>query len=195
MSNDKIKTYKNPLREIDEEHKPYVPQYQILGRVPGEIGTFPAAIAVNQLPMDNPRALKPVIRHSFPTNSLPNIGNNMDTWASLDEDEYDFKLDPSHPMIDNNEFIDLPSEDKVVNNTFNKYGKEDILSSLESLKENEYLLIVDGTVICSGELEKVQTEAGDLLFGDHILCDGKAVPIDNIIVIKKAQIKVGLFLD
>lgn len=194
MSNDKIKIYKNPFREIGEEQKSYVPQYQILGKIPGEIGAFPAAVATNQLPTDNPRASKSVIRHSSSINSLPNIGNNMDTWASFEEEGSD--LDPNHAMIDNNEFVSIPLiEDKVINYTSNKADNEDILSSLESLKENDYLLIVDGTVICSGELEKVQTEAGDLLFGDHILCDGKAVPIENIIVIKKAQIKVGLFLD
>lgn len=190
MSNDKVKVHKNPLREIEEDNKPYIPQYQILGITPGEIGSFAAA---NPLPLDNPRASKPVIRHSSSTNSLPNIGNNMDTWASNE----DLELDPSHPMIDNNEFIDLGLEEENLNTLVkdNKYKSNDILSSLESLKENEYLLIVDGTVMCDGPLEKVQAEAGDFLFGDHYLCDGKAVPIDSIIIIKKAKIKVGLFLD
>lgn len=197
MSNDRVKIYKNPAREVEDEHKPYVPQYQMLGKHPGEIGMLIA----NQLPLDNPRASKPVIRQSFDlksqnNNELPNVGNNMENiWSSIDGEFDDYELDPSHPIIDNNEVVDLGYQDKVKFSESVEQNNNDLLMTLESLKENDYLLLVNGVPVCTGCLEKVQKEASDLLFGDHTLCDGKAVPIEDIIVLKKSQIKVGLFLE
>lgn len=74
--------------------------------------------------------------------------------------------------------------------------KDELFSEIvKQLKEEDYLLLVDGTSICSGPLEEVQEQARGLVFGEHPLCDGVAVPIEDIVIIKRVKIKVGLFLE
>jgi hypothetical protein len=66
---------------------------------------------------------------------------------------------------------------------------------VNSLEEGEYLLLVNGSAICSGPLEGVQDQARGLLFGEHPLCEGNPMPVDDIVVLKKVKLKVGLFLE
>jgi hypothetical protein len=63
------------------------------------------------------------------------------------------------------------------------------------LQEDDYLLLVDGTAICSGPMDEVQEQARGLVFGEHPLCDGEPIPVDDIVVIKRVKLKVGLFLE
>src|SRR5208282_1012301 len=78
------------------------------------------AIAVARpkpLPLDNPRAKRPIIRQPYATSapspvgrgSLPNVGNNVEqSWSSVDEqivDDLSEPIDPNRPMIDNNEIM------------------------------------------------------------------------------------------
>lgn len=74
--------------------------------------------------------------------------------------------------------------------------KDELFSEIvNQLKEEDYLLLVGSTAICSGPLEDVQEQARGLVFGEHPLCDGEPVPVDDIVVIKRVKIKVGLFLE
>jgi len=73
---------------------------------------------------------------------------------------------------------------------------EQYLSAVvDSLEEGEYLLLVNGSAVCSGPLEGVQDQARGLLFGEHPLCEGNPMPVDDIVVLKKVKLKVGLFLE
>jgi hypothetical protein len=151
---------------------------------------------------------------------LPNVGNNMEqTWSGADGDIVDdlSENDPNHPMIDNNEFVSaaalgLPEEVMEVQeeelsetqaqssflteNQLQEALDEDILSNvLPKLGEDEYLLLVKGSAVCSGDLDDVQKQTRDLVFGEHQLCDGNPMPIDDIIVLKRIKIKIGLFLE
>lgn len=75
-------------------------------------------------------------------------------------------------------------------------ASEQYLSDVvNSLEEGEYLLLVNGSAICSGPLEGVQDQARGLLFGEHPLCEGNPMPVDDIVVLKKVKLKVGLFLE
>lgn len=156
---------------------------------------------------------------------VPNIGNNMEHAWSSDGDEIiddlfyqnlDEVLD-NRPMIDNNDYIsdvalglldlapveELPSLDEVaipiakqfVSSKETTSETDDIYDILYSLSENDYLMIVSSVAVCSGKLEDVQEQARLLVFGDHELCDGHPVPLEDILIIKRAPIKVGLFLE
>lgn len=59
-------------------------------------------------------------------------------------------------MIDNNEVVDLGYQDKVKFSESVKQNNSDLLTTLESLKENDYLLLVNGVPVCTGSLDKVQ---------------------------------------
>ena len=154
---------------------------------------------------------------------LPNVGNNMEqTWSSVDSEIIDdINLDPEHPMVDNNEFVsdealglppqpdtdpammevmevDLPEEEKsfLSENELQDALKEEYLSAVvQNLTEEEYLLVVNGEAVCSGPLEEIQEQTRGLVFGEHPLCGGNPMPIDDIVVLKRVIIKIGLFLE
>lgn len=237
MSNGKIKVYKNPNRGKPETYQAYVPQYQLEGKEPIEIGGGSANILIkpNKLPLDNPRAARSPIRQPYAEavsspvgrgrGPVPNVGNNMEhTWSSVNDEMIDdMDLDPNHPMIDNNEYVtasalglpeELPQLDEVVrpqqkifnqksflsqeelNNVIKtQESQDDLLSVVQDLEEDSYLLIVNGTAVCSGPLDEIQEQARALIFGEHELCDGNAVPVEDLIVLKRASIKVGVFLE
>jgi hypothetical protein len=71
----------------------------------------------------------------------------------------------------------------------------DLFSIVSDLADESFLLIVAGTPLCSGPKEEIEEQARALVFGEHEICDGNEVPIDDIIILKKARVKVGLFLE
>lgn len=147
------------------------------------------------------------------------------TWAGVDgeviDDLTDTPLDPNHPMVDNNEYVsaaalgvaeeELPALDEVQNPPRKRFTRQQVSESfnsgfnsvqvdgldhvLQELEEGAYLLIANGVPVCSGPMEEVQEQARLLVFGEHELCDGNPIPIDDIIILKRAKVKVGLFLE
>lgn len=121
MSNDKVKLYKNKQRG-QETHKPYVPQYQVLGVEPGEYksAVVPLDTPVAQTSTDNPRAKRAPLRQPYSEvvtspvgrgkGPIPNVGNNIEhTWSGVDGDIVDDlsgeSMDPNQSMIDNNDYV------------------------------------------------------------------------------------------
>lgn len=176
------------------------------------------------LPLDNPRVKRPLIRQEATTinspsikitGSVPNIGNNMDhAWSSIDGeiiDDLSGEIDSNHIMIDNNEFVsnqalgfqngatvdDLIKKQEVKSFTLEgELQNDDNLSSiLSSLEEESYLLIVSGVPVCSGPMEEIQDQARSLVFGEHEMCDGNPISIDEIFIVKRIKVKIGLFLE
>jgi hypothetical protein len=147
------------------------------------------------------------------------------TWAGVDaeviDDLTDTPLDPNHTMVDNNEYVsaaafgvdeeDLPTLDEVKNPPRRRFTREEVsvafnkgynsvqIDSLDhvlhELEEGAYLLLANSVPVCSGPLEEVQEQARLLVFGEHELCDGNPIPIDDIVILKRAKVKVGLFLE
>ena len=154
---------------------------------------------------------------------VPNVGNNMEhTWSSVDGELVDDISEPSpdQPMIDNNDYVsnaalglpedgsiefheELPTLDEVATPSKKRFvaqaevttDSDDIMPTLNNLDEGDYLLIVDGVAVCAGDAEAIQEQARLLVFGEHEMCDGNSIPIDDIIVIRRVSIKVGLFLE
>ncbi len=155
---------------------------------------------------------------------VPNVGNNMEhTWSSVEGGELvDDLVDPDHPMIDNNELVtnealgyqqgvmakDVPLQFVPQNIEYEEDSKteelsdykketdnEDFYSIISALEDDCFLLIVSGTALCSGPKEEIEEQARALVFGDHELCNENPIPIDDIIILKKAKVKVGLFLE
>jgi len=149
---------------------------------------------------------------------IPNVGNNMEqTWATMDGNiEDDIDLDAT--MIDNNEFVSdqalglQPQTNKYVKKTdqltqpsnmltqnssesFGVNFANDILNITKQLEENEYLLIVNGESICSGPLSFVEGETKLLIYGEHERFLNNPVSVEEIVILKKVKIKVGIFLE
>lgn len=219
MSQNKVKLYKNAARNnVSTTHKPYVPQYQILGVEPDEYKSapLPSNVTVARSNVDNPRTKQIAIRkpvttsyHTFNNQkdgSIPNVGNNMDqTWSSVNGDIIDNfdEVEYAQNIIDNNEYI---SDDAFGQHTFKEQSHqhgtapssvdpEDLLTVVQDLDKQSYLLIVNGVCLCSGPMDDIQEQARALVFGEHELCDGNPIPVENLIILKKINIKMGLFLE
>ena len=228
MSQGKIKLYKNPQRNDTMAHKPYVPQYQVLGVEPEEFKSHqvPDGTQMAKGSQDNPRTKKISMRQPYaePANTaigigrgpMPNVGNNLDhTWSGVDHIIDDLEeIDLQSQMIDNNDYVtdsalglksnqfNQASQPSLINQSIDKKIKskvlqveEDVSVTLQKLPEQSYLLLVNDVVICSGPASKVEGEARDLVFGDHPLCDGEPIPVENLVIVKKVSIKVGVFIE
>lgn len=77
----------------------------------------------------------------------------------------------------------------------NALSEEYLSTVIKQLEEEDYLLLVSGQAICSGPEEYVQEQTRLLIFGEHELYGGNPVSVDDIVVIKRAKIKVGVFLE
>lgn len=174
---------------------------------------------------DNPRAPRAAVRQPYAETvtspigrgkgALPNVGNNMEqTWSGVDSDIIDdiSGIDVEAPMVDNNEFVSaaafgLPEETELEVQSQDSpksfLTKEEldaailsdsIVDIIRGLEEDEYLLLVHSDVVCSGDLSDVQEQARLIIFGEHESY-GNPVSIDDIVVIKRTKIKMGVFLE
>ena len=209
MSQSKVKLYKNPDRNKEIAHKPYVPQYQLMGVEPEEwkSNPVPSGTVPMQNSEDNPRLKNIGLRQdagSLSKNfSIPNVGNNRDyTWSGVDGDIVDDieEISGQSSMIDNNDYVSdqaLGLSDSVTVKQekvkLNNVEENNLLSVIENLEDKNYLLLVNDVVVCSGTLEKVEEQVKNLAFGDHELCGGEPIPVSDLIVLKKIQLKLASF--
>ena len=219
--NSNTKTYKNAARRHPEKPSKYVQQYQSLGVTPEEykspipLGSY-IAVAKNPLASRGESRHRPLVRQPYaeavdPTlgvvkGPIPNVGNNIEqTWPGgtgdvIDDLNLDDKVDPNHPMIDNNDFVSeqalepLIRFDETLIEGPVEYKKDEMDSVLQSLSEEEYILLVDGAPVCSGPCSFVQEQTRALVFGEHAEYK-QPVSVDDIMVFKKVKIKVGVFLE
>lgn len=154
---------------------------------------------------------------------VPNVGNNMEhSWSGVDNEIVDDlsnpEYDPQHQMIDNNDYVtdaalgyqsgptasDISPNYQVfaptaieqeIEAVHHPADPDDLLPVLVGLDNESYLLIVAGVPVCSGPKEEIEDQARALVFGEHELSDGNPVPIDDIIILKRVKVKVGLFLE
>ncbi len=225
MSNDKVKVYKNPARSNETVvRQPYVPQYQVLGLEPSEHErrTLPANVLIVQggSSDDNPRTRKPSIRQPYAevvdtsqlgNDPIPNVGNSLEqTWSSVDGDIVDdisgeVVFLPEYKLIDNNDYVAVEklSDDKKVvldeqksfmtENDLLEVVDKDANSNLQNIPDDQYILILRGEIFHIGSMQEVEDLASAMVFGE--LPQKESVSIEDIIVLKKIKLKVGLFLE
>lgn len=208
----------------DAQYKPYVPQYQLRGLEPEDFAsvmekkkfnTKHNAILIKGSPdMSNAKPTwrgqdisqnVPFADVSVPTDHLdmPNVGNNIEnTWASIDSDIIDDigmsgEWSGTQQMIDNNDYIDIEQVAQPSISLPDPQIEAELSSTSPDVKleEDEYLVAIDGTVITTGSLSEIEEEVKQLIFGDHALYSGKQIPVEDIIVLKRLNIKVGVFIN
>src|SRR5258708_4535649 len=134
------------------------------------------------------------------TVSMAALGLSEDTNNEVIIDESEENVMESHNFptysLEENESEENLKKTFLTENELQSALKEEYLSTvLQSLEEADYIVIVGDSAICSGPLDEVQEMARGLVFGEHPLCDGNPIPIDDIIVLKRVKIKIGLFLE
>lgn len=201
MKNLGVKIYKNKQRAEKEVYKPYVPQYKVLDVEPLE---YKSSLVPMNTPVIRPteaasRNRQPAIRREPSIEEqqaiLPSVAQIQQTWSSVDGDIVDDAFDDDGtPMIDNNDFYtdeSLGNEPQVNRSQASSDNLADIVNDLDV---DSYLLLVKGEAICSGPIEEIEDQTRALIFGEHDLCGGEPIPEEDLIVLKKLKIKVGVFL-
>lgn len=152
---------------------------------------------------------------------MPNIGNNMEaSWVGFDDvfvDENTSEtLDPNQVMIDNNDddaenYKDIPLTIKAVPQAINEAysvsaideDEEDVIAdevvankkTFLTIQDDEYVVVIANSIIKVGTLEEVTDEVKLLIFGEHQLNKQYNIDQDDIVVLKRVKIKVGVFLE
>ncbi len=174
----KVKFYKNPNRG-SETVKPYTPEYQLRGIEPEPF--LPSMPRVQVIPPIK----EPAQKAAF--NAIASIPTPYASdWAALDGELVDDIGDPP-PTIPNHLVENDPDHSVDLD-----HG---LYQSLSELQEEEFLLLIKEVPICSGTLSDVQEIAKSLIFGEHEICDGNTVPLEDLLILKRIKIKVGVFLE
>lgn len=154
-------------------------------------------------------------------NNIEQTWSSVD--GEIVDDVSHLSVEKDHPMVDNNDFVSdealgmsgaefIPEvEDEGVNEIlaepppppkivteeeFKEALKNEYFSEiLSQLAEGDYLLLVHGEALCSGPLDIIQEEARNLVFGEHKNYPDSPISVDDIVIIKKVTIKVGVFLE
>ena len=218
MTGEKVKLYKNAAREADNKatvSNACVPEYKNRGIIPEKVDgrNFPGmqVLAGGNPPDANPRTRSLCAEVPYAeaaeiegavigNDPIPNVGNNMEqTWMYVDGNMLDDisdviidKINDETPMIDNNDIVTVLEDKPFMTEKDLQDLKDDEFSNI---KDDSYILIVNGSILSIGEKNEIQEIASSLIFGEHPLCEGIAIPVEDIVVLKKVNIKVGLFLE
>jgi len=115
--------------------------------------------------------------------------------VSFDVDGQAMPLQDGH-VIDNNEFVNF---DMPHSNSAPLSQKEDMqekeVDAAASPAVGDYILMVFGKLLMSGQLMHVEARVKSIIYGEDSSFDGKNVNINDIVVLKRVGIKVGVFVE
>lgn len=175
MKDDIVKNPNRQNRKVPEVTK-YIPQHIALGVKPIE----PPNTMGNALPINIKKEEKTEY-WSF----------NNSTAFTENGDEVQL---PSGEVIDNNEFMDLGPYNSI---------PDDNNSPLPPLPQQpqpepqvgEYILMVFGKMIISGNFSAIEKKVKDIIYGEDKEFANTEVSIDDIIVLKRLNVKIGIFIE
>ena len=173
---------------------------------------------------DNPRIRRPSVRLpyaevadtflSIGNDPIPNVGNNIEqTWSAIDGEIIDdisgeVVPAPISELIDNNDYVsmgEIQDNEKVVSDDNRPFITKDVEvieavegdvdDSLLNVPDDQYILILKGKIVHIGSKKEVENLVSAMVFGELPAPNNESVPVEDIIVLKKIKIKVGLFLE
>ena len=185
MSDDIIK---NPLRSIPKPTTTYEPEYSRKGI---KVVEAPQNLTV-------PNAVVSAYKKRDP-NPPQEVFSSIDG-INLDIDGNEITFERGH-IIANNDLVDFRYGD-----IDNRAHDNDLLDEafpnydpIEPEEQNtpqvgEYILMVLGKLITSGNIDKIEKQVRDIMYGDSDVFKGKEISINDIVVLKRVEIKVGIFV-
>ena len=185
---------KNSKRvEASQKREPYKPEYMKLNIKPTEMNPPNVdgdGVVLSETPFSNKRQ---TLRNKEKLSTMINVGNNHDhVWTSIDGTYFDengneVKLDPNQKMIDNN-YID--EEIPVIKN---KKAPQKKNKTNDKIEPGDFILMLSGKIVTTGTIEHVQNEVAKIIFNEET--DIHNVDLEDIVVLKRIKIKVGVFLE
>jgi hypothetical protein len=168
---------RNPMRNAPRQIPSFEPEYQRLG--------------INPIDRGNEHV----------SDDVPFIGIDDTVY---DHNSNQITLDPNAEMIDNNDYIFDTHSYMPPQMASQKNPSKRTPPPLPSMAEPEtskptpqigdYLLMVNGKLILSSSIGDVQQKVKDILYKEDEEFSGQNISIDDIVVLKRIDIKVGVFI-
>lgn len=182
---------KNPNRNRPRPVELRQPEYERLGISP---------TAVNPSNYARPETLLPIATANTRAPLVP------ETVSAVDGEP--FNHDGKHtvparrkdsPVIDNNEFLSIGfSHEEKLDEAIENGDLIDFDLEVEDKPSvpdvGEYILMIDGKIIMSGDLDGVEEKVRGILYGEDIDFEYNIVSQEDMIVLKRVDIQVGVFI-
>jgi hypothetical protein len=122
------------------------------------------------------------------------MGEQNKEYNSFDADILDDNGEPikfDNHIIDNNEFINLvlPSSKQSLG-----ANKQSAISKPNIPNPGDYILMVLGKIVMSGSFSSIEERVKTIIYGEDKDFTNQSISIDDIVVLKRISIKVGIFL-
>ena len=123
-----------------------------------------------------------------------------DVFAGVDGEVYDLdgvKFATNGQMIDNNEYVWTPEAATPANHQTapkTPQAAKQPTATPSAPQIGNYILMVSGKIILSGNLSLVESKVKDILYGDDVEFAAQNITADDIVVLKRVNIKVGVFI-
>jgi len=175
---DKDDIIRNPNRNNQERHISYEPEHVRLG--------------IKPIKME--RKSVPFVKSSKK--------DEVNDFASVDGVIYnangnEIKVEQGQ-VIDNNDYVFPPPQapNKPAQVRLQSNETEEQRGSVQGYpRVGEYILMVSGKIVDTGSLELVEGTARAILYGENESFIDQEIKVDDIVVLKRVGINVGIFID
>jgi hypothetical protein len=113
--------------------------------------------------------------------------------TGLDSEGKEIPFENGH-VIDNNDYVNL-GYNSIPNRPQPKGQEPELEENAAAPRVGDYILMVLGKLITSGSINKIETRVRSIMYGDDKSFNGIEVSMDDIVVLKRVDIKVGIFVD
>lgn len=160
----------------------------------------PNRIAKPQVPYEPEYVRKGIDVPEAPNTEIsPETYLSVDDFGGLDENGNEIPFENGH-IIDNNDYVNLGYASMPL-----KQAKQPAptpapaapkpAENASSPNVGDYILMVFGKLVASGTIDKIESKVKSIMYGDDPEFTGLEISMDDIIVLKRVAIKVGIFID
>jgi hypothetical protein len=163
---------RNPMRNMPREIPNFEPEYQRLGITPVKQGEDP-----------------------FGTPAQNEVGGADDYMFDLNGQPVD--LDQNRELIDNNDYVFPPINNlpRQATNPQQEAKQSAVASSRsDTPKVGEYILMVNGKLMLTSNIQAVEQKVKRILYKEEEEFSNDDIGVDDIVVLKRIDIRIGVFL-
>ena len=102
---------------------------------------------------------------------------------------------PDGEVIDNNDFVNLGPYDRREEVQPQQVEDNTEQISQETPKVGDYILMVSNRMVMSGTLHSIESKVKAIVYGDDEEFASVEVSTDDIVVLKRLNIRVGVFIE
>src|SRR5258708_1813953 len=96
-------------------------------------------------------------------------------------------------VIDNNEYINMPFFAAAPSDNTHVKSEDNISKNDDSPNIGEYILMVSGKIVLVGNLSSIEDKAKNIVYGDDN--EYQSATIDDMIILKRVSLKIGVFIE